>query len=192
MKSGPPGAVGRWSGMGFLLPLAFHQMDRRSRGPGWAGGPTPSARPRRAPAPPPQHRSPTPRRPPARSWSRGPRPGVPARRAMTGSATPPLPVRAHERPAGHALADRPLEEPLPLEVQPARGRLSAGRRAASAQASSHSWNAQSLSAGVYVRKNRRIASMGSLGLPHQPRGQLESWRATCSNAAASTSSIESK
>ena len=49
----------------------------------------------------------------------------------------------------------------------------AGRRAASAQASSQSWNAQSLSAGVYVRKKTRSASTGSARLGHQPCRQLE-------------------
>ena len=68
----------------------------------------------------------------------------------------------------------------------------AGRRAASAQASSHSWNAQSLSAGVYVPKNERSAAVGEGAAAICASEMARSWRATCSNAAARTSSIESK
>ena len=80
---------------------------------------------------------------------------------------------ADERPAGHALADRPLEQPLPLEVEPAGGRLE--RRPS-----------RGLGPGVEPQLERPVLVGRRVGpeedphrldrvarLPHQPRGQLE-------------------
>ena len=105
--------------------------------------------PRPAPARPRRPRSTTRRRPSARSSSRGRRPGAPARRAATGSATRPRP----DRRIGTSRRPRPAR--IVRSSSACHSRFSrrdvawtAGRRAASAQASSQSWNAQSLSAGV--------------------------------------------
>ena len=101
-------------------------------------------------------------------------------------------VRAAERRRGHARADRPLQQPLPLEVEPPRGRLE--RRPA-----------RRLRPGVEPELERPVLVGGRVGpeedpqrldrvagLPHQPAETSRSWLATRSNAAASTSSIESK
>ena len=102
-------------------------------------------------------------------------------------------VGADERPAGHALADRPLEQPLPLEVEPARRRLEGGP-------------ASGLGPGVEpqlerpVLVGRRVRPEERRAAPRPGRSasaisradSARSCCATCSNAAASTSSIESK
>ena len=71
-------------------------------------------------------------------------------------------------------------------------RCSAGRRAASAQASSHSCMVQSDWAGAYDSMNMSSWATGSVSAAIRWRARARSPPAACSKAAASTSSIDSK
>ena len=106
--------------------------------------------------------------------SRGRRPGAPARRAATGSATRRRPDRrSGTRPSATPSPDRPLQQALPLEVEPPRGRLDRRPARRLGPRVEPQLERPVLVGGRVGRKNTRSASTGSPASPISRAETLE-------------------